>query len=286
VNEDSTEETAIGKIASYHRVLNPFKRQIKVCIKTDNKTIAVLVEDKELKFIQKKYWTGGRVALGFYGNQWHVGIPPSPAKLEGFVPEKENEDLDDLFDHEIGDINIKELVGKPDKNKEIGSGIANIRPIEHLSWSVADVIKIKAPDQNVIDSSPVNIYENASWVASKQDISLEDALIEDIDKFGGYLKWVEEYTREGVDEMLDKLELSHLNVKKDNVNINFNDHVRKNEEKTRLDEYIEMLGILMNQNDEILFNQHEIIRLLSKLTSMDEDDQPCMKIKKIEVDQI
>jgi len=285
VNEGTTVETAIGKIVSYHRVLNPFKRQIKVRIKTDNKTVAVLVEDKELRFIQKKYWTGGRVALGFYGNQWHVGIPPSLIKLEGSVLEKEKGDLkDDLFDHEMGNINIKDLVGKPDKNKEMCSGGKNISPVEHNSWSVADVIKIKAPDQNAIANAPVNIFENASEGASKQDISLEEALIDDIEKFGGYLKWVEEYTREGVDEMLDKLELSHLNVKKDHVNKNFDDHIKKNEEKIQLEEYIEMLDILMNQNDEIIFNQHEIIRLLSKLTSVDEDMPEVANPKKIEVD--
>ena len=287
MNEDTTVDTAIGKVVSYHRVLNPFKRLIKVRIKTDNKTIAVVVEDKELRFIQKKYWTGGRVALGFYGNQWHVGIPPSLIKLEGTVPaEEKTVQKDDLFDNEMGNINITELVGKPDKNKESGSKVTDISSVEHTSWSVADVIKIKAPDPNALPKDQVNIPEISPDGTPKQDISLEEALIEDIEKFEGYLKWVEDYTREGVDEMLNKLELSHLSINKDNVDKNFEKgYLKKKEEKLQLEEYIEMLDILVNQNDEIIFNQHEIIRLLSKLTCIDED-LPKVKVpelKKLEV---
>ncbi len=285
--EEATIETAIGKISGYNRALNPFKRQIKVRVKTDNKTVAVLIEDKELKFIQKKYWTGGRVAVGFYSGKWHIGIPQDPLPLTSLQPKEEPVDL---FEKEINSIDINALVGKPSKNIDLDAVRFrhNIPVQEVLAQDISEknIPAQKASVQSVpeqklpVKMMPVQNIPGQDMPAQSvpeqimpdQNISLEDALLDDIDKFSGYIKWVEEYTKEGVDDVLEKLELSHLNVNKIKSGT-ANDLIIKKagHQELRLDEYIELMDYLVAQNDEIMLNQHEIIRLLTKLTSKDED---------------
>ncbi len=276
--EEATIETAIGKISGYNRVLNPFRKQIKVRVKTDNKTVAVLIEDKELKFIQKKYWTGGRVAVGFYSGKWHIGIPHDPLPLNSTQPK---EITVDLFEQEVNSVDINALVGKP--LKEINLDAPRFKhniPIQKIPEQ--KIPKPKVPEKKMPEIvMPVQNIPGQNISGQKvpeqkipdQNISLEDALLEDIDKFTGYIKWVEEYTKEGVDDVLEKLELSHLNVNRMNVGQSNDKTIKKTSQKeVRLDEYIEMMDYLVTQNDEIMINQHEIIRLLTKLTSKDDDE--------------
>jgi hypothetical protein len=283
VIEEATVETAIGKISGYNRVLNPFKKQIKVRVKTDNKTVGVLIEDKELKFIQKKYWTGGRVAVGYYSGKWHIGIPHDPLTLT--EPVKKDVPVD-LFEQEINSVDITALVGKPLKNLDLDAARfkhnipkkqVQVQDIPEKIIQAQNISEQKIPEKIMplqnIPGQNIPVQNVPEQIIPDKNISLEDALLEDIEKFSGYIKWVEEYTREGVDDVLEKLELSHLNVNKVNIDPTLDKPVKKmSHAEVHLEEYIELMDYLVTQNDEIMLNQHEIIRLLTKLTSKDEDE--------------
>ena len=249
--DDTAEKMAVGRVVGYNKALNPFKRQYKVRISVNNRTVTALVDDSQFKFIRKKYWTGGRLAVGYYGGKWHIGIPQEVSEEKHMIPEEKHMipeekrmdddnntvDLDDdnntvdLLEKELIETNIKELIGPLDKS---------------------------------IDS--------VSGVPSKV-ITLEDNLLQDIDKFSGYLKWVEQYTRENADDILDRIQLSHLNA--DSVQkLRLSDIAAVDNKKNHRapEDYIEVLDYIIAQNDEIILSQNEVIRLLTKISSHSEED--------------
>ena len=229
MSEDTAENMAVGRVIGYNKVLNPFKRQYKVRITINDRKVTVLVDEHNLNFIRKKYWTGGRLAVGFYGGKWHIGVPPEIPLIEAT---QINSETVDLLENELGEMNIKELIGPPDKS---------------------------------IDS--------VSGVPSKV-ISMEDSLLQDIDKFSGYLKWVEQYTRENADDILDRIQLSHLSENSSEKlrlsEIAAVENKKKNDRNS--DDYIEVLDYIITQNDEIIVVQNEIINILGKMSSRYEDE--------------
>jgi hypothetical protein len=229
VSEDTAEKMAVGRVIGYNKVLNPFKRQYKVRISVNDRTVTVLVDESNLNFVRKKYWTGGRLAVGFYGGKWHIGVPPEIPLIEAT---QINSETVDLLENELGEMNIKELIGPPDKS---------------------------------IDS--------VSGVPSKV-ISMEDSLLQDIDKFSGYLKWVEQYTRENADDILDRIQLSHLSENSSEKlrlsEIAAVENKKKNDRNS--DDYIEVLDYIITQNDEIILGQNEIKEILDKMASRYEDE--------------
>ena len=229
MSEDTAEKMAVGRVIGYNKVLNPFKRQYKVRISVNDRTVTVLVDESNLNFVRKKYWTGGRLAVGFYGGKWHIGVPPEIPLIEAT---QINSETVDLLENELGEMNIKELIGPPDKS---------------------------------IDS--------VSGVPSKV-ISMEDSLLQDIDKFSGYLKWVEQYTRENADDILDRIQLSHLSENSSEKlrlsEIAAVENKKKNDRNS--DDYIEVLDYIITQNDEIILGQNEIKEILDKMASRYEDE--------------
>lgn len=244
MGEDTASKMAVGRVIGYNKVLNPFKRQYKVRISVNDRTVTALVDDSHLTFIRKKYWTGGRLAVGYYGGKWHIGVPremteakpadvkPPEVKPVETKPGVANPDIVELLEKELGELNIKELIGPPDKS---------------------------------IDS--------ISGVPSKL-ITLEDNLLQDIDKFSGYLKWVEQYTRENAENILDKVQLSHLYTGKLNELRMSDIAAVDSKKKDKVSEdLIEVLDYIISQNDEIILSQQEIVQLLSKLPLAYEEER-------------
>jgi hypothetical protein len=266
VGEDTASKMAVGRIIGYNKVLNPFKRQYKVRISVNDRTVIAVVDDNHLAFIRKKYWTGGRLAVGYYGGKWHIGVPkdmtdekpadinppevkpdevkptdtkpqevkpkdaktkevkPEEVKPSGIKPAAVSNDAVDLLEKELGELNIKELIGPPDKSIDSISGIPS------------------------------------------KLITLEDNLLQDIDKFSGYLKWVEQYTRENADDILDRIQLSHLSTGKlDKLRLSDIAAVDNKKKDGASEDLVEVLDYIISQNDEIILSQQEIIRLLSNL---------------------
>ena len=230
MSEDTAENMAVGRVIGYNKVLNPFKRQYKVRITINDRKVTVLVDEHNLNFIRKKYWTGGRLAVGFYGGKWHIGVPPEMPLIETTLI---NNETVDLLENELGQMNIKELIGPPDKSIDAISGVPS------------------------------------------KVISMEDSLLQDIDKFSGYIKWVEQYTRENADDILGRIQLSHLSQNAaEKLRLSDIAAVEsKSKKKDRnFDDYIEVLDYIITQNDEIIVGQNQIMNILGNKSSRYEDE--------------
>lgn len=77
MNNISDGSVVIGKVLGYSKGWNLLSRDSSVVVKVDNKKIVANIDSRQQKFIQKEYPRGSRIAMGFYGGQWHVGSKPS-----------------------------------------------------------------------------------------------------------------------------------------------------------------------------------------------------------------
>lgn len=104
-----TGKVAVGVIAGYVRQWNPFLKKEKVLVRLDYRVISVLVEKEQLELFKHGHPQGSRVAVGFYGGEWHIGM----ANASGPAPDVEN-DNDDLLSKEMSGIDLMSLVWRPD----------------------------------------------------------------------------------------------------------------------------------------------------------------------------
>jgi len=270
VIDDTAEKMAVGRVVGYNKALNPFKRQYKVRISVNNRTVTALVDDSQFKFIRKKYWTGGRLAVGYYGGKWHIGIPQEVSGEKHMIPEEKHMIPEEkhmipeekhMIPEEKHMIPEEKHMIPEEKRMDDDNNTVDLLEKELIETNIKELI---GPLDKSIDS--------VSGVPSKV-ITLEDNLLQDIDKFSGYLKWVEQYTRENADDILDRIQLSHLNA--DSVQkLRLSDIAAVDNKKNHRapEDYIEVLDYIIAQNDEIILSQNEVIRLLTKISSHSEED--------------
>ena len=77
MNNISDGSVVIGKVLGYSKGWNPLSHECSVVVKVENKKIVANIDSRQQKFIQKEYPRGSRIAMGFYGGQWHIGSKPS-----------------------------------------------------------------------------------------------------------------------------------------------------------------------------------------------------------------
>jgi|GEM_PF-4290320 len=77
MNNISDDCVVIGKVVGYSKGWNLLSRESSVVVKVENKKIVASIDSRQQKFIQKEYPRGSRIAMGFYGGQWHIGSKPS-----------------------------------------------------------------------------------------------------------------------------------------------------------------------------------------------------------------
>lgn len=104
-------EVAVGEIVGFGKVWNPFRKKAKVLVRVDDTVVAVFIDHRHLDFVRRKYRAGSPVAIGFYGGEWHIGIPPVPP---GLYSAGQNIGEPDTYKQEATDLDLRELVGKPE----------------------------------------------------------------------------------------------------------------------------------------------------------------------------
>ena len=76
MNEVSSNGAAIGKVVGYRTSWNPLAHESFVIINVEDRKVAVPIDMRQQKFVQKEYPVGSHVAVGFYGGEWHIGSKP------------------------------------------------------------------------------------------------------------------------------------------------------------------------------------------------------------------
>ncbi len=223
----TTGKVAIGEIVGYKRPLIPLRKNVKVFIKIGDEVITVLVDYRQPRFIRDKHAAGHKVAVGYYGGEWHIGSPP--AASNEFTPERNIADID-LLRHEIEGIDLMELITRPSIGFEAYPGQA-------------------LPDPMVAVTVP------------GEEKALIDSMFGEIDGYRDYIMDVEQAVRDSSDGLLESMGLSHLNETKKKQHMDAKKQPNNGPDK--LDpRYLELLDSIIAQNNEIISNQKEIIRLL------------------------
>ncbi len=95
---------AVGEIVGILKPWNPLSKRAKVLIKADGEVITTFVDMRHLDYVRKKYSNKSRVAVGYYGGEWHLGVPEDhPQRVD---------DIDDTaIDAEMP--GRPELIGEP-----------------------------------------------------------------------------------------------------------------------------------------------------------------------------
>jgi hypothetical protein len=240
LSDGTTGKVAIGEIVGYKRPLIPLGKKVKVRVRVDDDVVTVLVDYRQLRFIQDKYTAGRKVAVGFYGGEWHIGSPPAPSNE--FTPVRNIAEFD-LLKHEMEGIDLMELVTRPSTD------------VDTASWQRAD---------DAVPERPVE-EAGAIWVSGDQRV-LVDSMLEEIGEYRDYIKHIEQTVKDSGDELLQSFGLSHLNVIKEKQNQGIK---KQRKEKTQEPEsrYFELLDSIVAQNDEIISNQKEMILFLKKCHS-------------------
>ena len=116
MSDESTGKVTVGEILGFRKALNPLRKEARVLIRADGEIITVFVDIRQLKFIRNKYSEGSKVAVGFYGGEWHIGFPPAPSRE--YTSEPDITEFD-LLQKEIGDLDIIGMVGKPEATEYV-----------------------------------------------------------------------------------------------------------------------------------------------------------------------
>ncbi|HTX44337.1 MAG TPA: hypothetical protein VMC61_06365 [Methanocella sp.] len=119
MSDKTTGKVAVGEIVGYRKPWIPFGKKVKVLVRVDGETVTVRVDHRQLRFIEEKYAAGRRVAVGFYGGEWHIGSPP--AIVFEFSPRQNIAEID-LLGREIEGIDLPELVTRPSPEAEAAPG--------------------------------------------------------------------------------------------------------------------------------------------------------------------
>jgi len=235
LSDGTTGKVAVGEIVGYKRPLIPIGKNVKVLIRVDGDIVTVPVDYRQLRFIQDKYTAGRKVAVGFYGGEWHIGSPP--ASSNEFTPRQNIAEID-LLQREMEGIDLLELVTRPSTDIEAATG------------QRADVVSLERPVEEA----------DAVWARSDQRI-LVDTMLEEIDEYRDYIKHIEQTVKDSSDELLRSIGLSHLAAIKEKQSQGIK-KLRKEKPRMVDSRNQEMLDYVIAQNEKIISNQREIIRLL------------------------
>ncbi len=251
MSDGTTGKVAAGEIVGYKRPLIPLGKKVKVLVRVDDDVVTVLVDYRQLRFIQDKYTAGRKVAVGFYGGEWHIGSPPAPSNE--FTPVRNIAEFD-LLKHEMEGIDLMELVTRSSTDVDTASG------------------------QRADDAVPELPVEEAGaiWVSSDQRV-LVDSMLEEIDEYRDYIKNIEQTVKDSSDELLQSFGLSHLIVIKEKQNQDIKKQ-RKDKTPKSGSRYLELLNSIVAQNDEIMANQKEIILFLKKYYSFNNEHESMAKL--------
>jgi hypothetical protein len=77
----SSTGAVIGKVIGYRTSWNPLAHESYVIVKANDDKIVVPIDMRQQKFVQKEYPVGSQVAVGFYGDAWHIGSKPVEENL-------------------------------------------------------------------------------------------------------------------------------------------------------------------------------------------------------------
>lgn len=80
---ETTGRVAIGEVVGILKPWNPLSKKAKVLVKAEDDVIAIFVDVRQLDYARKKYSEKSRVVLGFYGGEWHLGVPAAPGGHTG-----------------------------------------------------------------------------------------------------------------------------------------------------------------------------------------------------------
>jgi hypothetical protein len=111
VSGTTASEVAVGEIVGFGKVWNPFRKKAKVLVRVDGTVVAVFIDRRHLDFVRKKYRAGSPVAVGFYGGEWHIGIPPVPP---GLYSAGQNIGELDTSKRGVTDFDLHESVERPE----------------------------------------------------------------------------------------------------------------------------------------------------------------------------
>lgn len=235
MSDSTTGKVAVGEIIGYKKPLIPLGKNVKVLIRVNDDIITVLIDYRQLKFIYDKYTAGRKVAVGFYGGEWHIGSPPAPSNE--FTPEQNIADID-LLQREMEDIDLLELV---------------MQPAADGQQTASDEV---APAERPVEEA------GAEWVPREQRV-LIDSMLEEIDEYSDYVRQIEQTVKDNSEELLRSLGLSHLNTIKKKQKQGIEEERMEKGHKAYA-RYIERLDVLIAQNSEIISNQKDIVSLLKR----------------------
>lgn len=231
VASETSENVAVGEIIGYGRVYNPFSKKARVIVKANDRVIRVPVDYRQQRYIQNEHRIGDRVAVGFYGGEWHIGSSPTASNDCG--PEQDISDLD-LLQYELNSLDLLNLVGRP--------------------FSVPDAEPLQVD----------NAFEGEE-IEKLKEKAVINLLLSEIDEHRDYLKEIEQDIRKNSDLILEDLGLSHL--KKYNQNKKLKQIMAGEEIKTidkiNLDQN-RRLDLIIIQNNQIISMLDEVIYLLKE----------------------
>jgi hypothetical protein len=104
VDGKTTGSVAVGEIVGILKPWNPLSKRAKVLIQADGEVITTFVDLRHIDYVRKKYSNKSRVAVGYYGGEWHLGVPDTPP---GRVDEIE------VIASDMESIGLSEILGEP-----------------------------------------------------------------------------------------------------------------------------------------------------------------------------
>jgi hypothetical protein len=106
-----TGKVAVGVIVGYGRPFFPFLKKSKVLVRLDYRVIPVLVDQDQYRLIREGHSVGDRIAVGFYGGEWHIGISKSRQAITPPLPDTDDRDL---LSREMEGIDLLSLIWRPE----------------------------------------------------------------------------------------------------------------------------------------------------------------------------
>lgn len=79
----TTGSVAVGEIVGILKPWNPLSKRAKVLIKAEGEVITTFIDLRHLDYVRKKFSNKSHVAVGYYGGEWHMGVPDvSPERVD------------------------------------------------------------------------------------------------------------------------------------------------------------------------------------------------------------
>jgi hypothetical protein len=299
VASETSENVAVGEIIGYGRVFNPFNKKSRVIVKANERIIRVPVDYRQIKYIENEHRIGDKVAVGFYGGEWHIGSPP--AALNDYGPDQDISELD-LLQYEMDSLDLLELIGRPfnatgevpqqDSKASEGEKIDELRQKAVMNLLLSEIDEhrdyIQQVEQGIRKSGDVSpegmgqLSDSEAVPAKPSQADIQEyagdgediealrqkavinILLSEIDDHRDYLKEIEQDIKKNSDSILEGLGLSHL--KKENRAKKLKQTMARDEiklsDKITL-AHIKRLDLLIIQNDDIISKLEEIIYLLN-----------------------